>query len=293
MDQGFMNKITTHLSAILIPALLIPVGLLAQGPTQTLQLRNGRQITGRMLSSDGRDITFRERDGDTRHFNYEEVQSITFNDVRDYDQRGQNRDYDRDRRDQAYPPPPPPPPPPPQAYSRPGGYPNQGYLSVPAGTEVSIRSDETIDSRDPSDSRSYGGQVARDVVDVNGNVVIPRGSEARLIVRNIGNNQIALDLQSVTVNGQRYTLDTDQLEKGRDGLGTNRRTGQYVGGGAALGAIIGAIAGGGKGAAIGAVAGGAAGAGAQVATRGDHVSVPAETVLNFRLESPLNLRPIR
>jgi hypothetical protein len=262
-----MKHLTSRLAAILISTTLIPMGLFAQGPTQIVQLRNGSQLTGRMLGSDGRDITFQERDGGTRHFRYDEVQSITFNEPRDYDRSGQNRDYDRERRDQP--------------------------ISVPAGTEVSIRTDENIDSRDASDSRSYAAQVASDVVDPNGGIVVPRGSEARLVVRNIGDNQIGLDLQSITVNGQRYTIDTEQLQRGKQGIGGNRRTGQFIGGGAALGAIIGAVAGGGKGAGIGALAGGAAGAGAEVATKGDHVRVPAESVLKFRLEGPLNLRPVR
>ena len=63
-----------------------------------------------------------------------------------------------------------------------------------------------------------------------------------------------------------------------------------VGGGAVLGTLLGAIAGGGKGAAIGAVAGAATGAGVQVLTRGKEVRVPAETVLNFRLDQPLYLQ---
>jgi hypothetical protein len=53
-----------------------------------------------------------------------------------------------------------------------------------------------------------------------------------------------------------------------------------------VGAIIGAIAGGGKGAAIGAGAGSAAGAGVQVFTRGQQVKVPSETLLEFRLQQP-------
>jgi len=265
---------------------------MAQGPTETIQLRNGRQVTGRMMGSDGHDITFQERDGDMRHFRYEEVQSIQFNHDQDYDRQGQYRDRRGDQY-QNYPPPPPPPPGPPQAYAQPGYPPNAAYMSVPAGTEVSIRTDEAIDSRDASDGRSYAAQVASDVVDSNGNIVVPRGSEARLVVRNVGGNQIALDLQSVTVNGQRYTLDTEAINRGQQGLGENGRTGKFVGGGAALGALIGAIGGGGKGAAIGALAGGAAGAGAEVATKGDHVRVPAEEVLNFRLDAPLNLHPVR
>ena len=78
---------------------------------------------------------------------------------------------------------------------------------------------------------------------------------------------MSVDLESVTVNGRRYMVSAEAYDKSRgSGLGKNKRTGEYVGGGAALGAIIGAIAGGGKGAAIGAAAGGGAGAGTQVLT---------------------------
>jgi hypothetical protein len=62
-----------------------------------------------------------------------------------------------------------------------------------------------------------------------------------------------------------------------------------VGGGAALGTIIGAIAGGGSGALAGAAIGAGAGAVTQVLTKGDRVRVPAETVLNFRLDQPIQL----
>ena len=55
-----------------------------------------------------------------------------------------------------------------------------------------------------------------------------------------------------------------------------------VGGGAVLGTLIGAIAGGGKGTAIGAVARAGAGAGTQVLTRGKTVKVPAETAAERR-----------
>jgi len=69
----------------------------------------------------------------------------------------------------------------------------------------------------------------------------------------------------------------------------NKRTGMYVGGGALAGTLVGALAGGGKGAAIGAVAGGAAGAGVQVLTKGSQVKIPAETLLQFKLNQDLQL----
>jgi outer membrane lipoprotein SlyB len=74
-------------------------------------------------------------------------------------------------------------------------------------------------------------------------------------------------------------------------LGANKRTGKYVGGGAAIGAILGAILGGGKGAAIGAIVGGAGGAGAQVYT-GKNKEIPAETELTYKLAQDLEMRDI-
>jgi len=258
----------------------MPAVMIAQSGRQTIVLRDGRQLTGSMVGADDHEVTFRERDGDLRHFRFDEIQSLNFL---------QDRADGRARYPEAAPPPPPPPPPP-ADYDRSEGR----RMVVPAGTELSIRTNENIDSRDASESRSYAAQVDRDIADTNGRIVIPRGSEAWLVVRRVRDNQLALDLQSVTVNGMRYAVDTqDVVASGREGIGENKRTGKFVGGGAALGALIGAIAGGGKGAGIGALAGGAAGAVGQVATKGDHVRVPAETVLNFRLDAPVHLHPIR
>ncbi len=127
--------------------------------------------------------------------------------------------------------------------------------------------------------------------------MIPRGSNAQIVIRSAskggrirGASDLVLDLDSVSVGGQRYKLDTaDYVAKGRDGVGKNRRTAEFTGGGAAIGAIIGAIAGGGKGAAIGAASGAGAGAGTQILTKGGSIKVPAESVLTFRLDSALRV----
>jgi len=97
----------------------------------------------------------------------------------------------------------------------------------------------------------------------------------------------------VTVNGQRYELEARGSEKSSapGGLGANKRTGKYVGGGAAIGAVLGALLGGGKGAAIGAIVGGAGGAGAQVYT-GKNKELPAETQLSFKLAEDLQMRTV-
>jgi len=163
--------------------------------------------------------------------------------------------------------------------------------TIGTGTTIAVRTNETINAK-KSDGRVFTGVVDQDVTDANGNVAIPRGSNVELMVKKASNKELTLDLESVTVNTQRYAVNADASRLGggqRDGVGTNRRTAEYVGGGAALGAIIGAIAGGGRGAAIGALAGGGAGAGAQILTRGKTVKVPAESLLTFRLEQPLQM----
>jgi hypothetical protein len=136
----------------------------------------------------------------------------------------------------------------------------------------------------------FTGVVDRGVRGSNGGLAIPRGSNVELLVRVARDNDLILDLESVVVNGQRYALQTaaNRIES-QDSVGRNRRTGEYVGGGALLGTIIGAIAGGGKGAAIGAAAGAAAGGGTQVLTSGRTVRVPPESLLTFRIERPLIL----
>lgn len=163
---------------------------------------------------------------------------------------------------------------------------------VPQGTEITVRTNQSIDARSPADSRIYTGVVERDVVAPNGDVVIPRGSDAELILRDVASDSVVLDLESVRVNGRRYvvsasdqSVDTEGHRK--EGVGANRRTGKYVGGGAVLGTIIGAIAGGGRGAAIGAAAGAGAGAVGQTVTRGRNFRLPAESLVTFRLDQPL------
>ncbi len=161
--------------------------------------------------------------------------------------------------------------------------------TIDAGTAITVRTNETIDAND-SDGHVFSGVVEQDVKNRDGNIAIPKGSNVELLVRKVSSTEVALDLDSVTINGERYGLQTQQnivSSQRKESLSANKRTGEYVGGGAAIGAIIGAITGGGKGAAIGAGAGAAAGAGVQILTRGTRVNVPAESLLTFRLAQPL------
>ena len=173
-------------------------------------------------------------------------------------------------------------PPPPQAQ------PDLRPSRIEPGTVIPIMTNERI-SASRADGRVFTGSVNQDVQDRDGRVAIPRGSSVELVVRVAHDNDLILDLDSVTVNGQRYGINAgaERFDAGKETVGANERTGRYVGGGAILGAIMGAAIGGGKGAAIGAGVGAAGGATAEIATSGREVRIPAESVVTFRIDRPL------
>jgi hypothetical protein len=179
-----------------------------------------------------------------------------------------------------------------QVYDRPAS-------TIAAGVSVPVRTSEAVDEK-TVDGRVFTGVVDEDVTDLNGRVAIPRGSTAELMVKKASDNNLSIDLESLTINGQRYGVAADTASVGTSGIGgtiqngagtigANKDTAIYVGGGTLLGTIVGAIAGGGKGAAIGAAVGAAAGAGTQIVTHGKTVRVPAESLLTFRLGQDLAL----
>lgn len=167
---------------------------------------------------------------------------------------------------------------------------------IPSGTTIVVRANEAISSTEGGNGRAYQAEIAQDIVDQNGNILIRRGSPAELAITQADNGgrvstaSMELVLRSITVDGRRQVVETAGTEmRGSAGLGANRRTATMVGGGAVLGTLLGAAIGGGAGAAAGAAVGAAGGATAQVLTRGEAVRVPAETVLTFRLDEPLRL----
>jgi len=165
---------------------------------------------------------------------------------------------------------------------------------IPAGTTLQVRTTEAIDTQS-MDGRIFTGTIENDVRDTQGRLAIPSGATAELVVRRDADNDLVLDLDSVTVNGRRYGVDATRNRVGggidikNSGIGANKETARNVGGGALLGAILGAVIGGGDGAAAGAAAGAAVGAGAQILTKGRRVNVPAETLLSYKLQSDMNL----
>lgn len=163
---------------------------------------------------------------------------------------------------------------------------------IPEGTNIKVRTDTAIPAK-PVSGHVYTADVSEDVTDKSGAVAIPRGSRAELVAMPSENGKdTVLDLHGVTVNGRRYLLTASgsNTSSTSSGVGMNKRTAKYVGGGAAIGAVLGALMGGGKGAAIGALVGGAGGAGAQVLT-GKKKGLPAETELSYKTAQDLYMRP--
>ena len=175
--------------------------------------------------------------------------------------------------------------------------PPQGAKVIPTGSEISIRTNEKIDSDNASPGQRFSAEVVEPVDDLSGAVAIPGHSPAKLLIISesgggAGSPYLYLDLDSVSISGKIHRVYTSELKESNDkGFGKNKRTAEFLGGGAAIGGLFGAIFGGGRGAAIGAASGAGGGFLTQLFTRGKQVKVPAETILHFRLERPLLLQP--
>ncbi|HEX3322230.1 MAG TPA: hypothetical protein VHR84_16105 [Terriglobales bacterium] len=269
----------------------------------TITMRDGTTHTGTLVSATSQAINFREN-GDIRRYLVSEIQSIEFDSAgTSSSAQSGSTIYPQDSgtrqsapvNNQGAPTSNESDPVLSQRGSAPPVY--GAEATLPMGSVITIITNQDIDSKAASPGQVFPADVAENIVDESGQTVIPKGSEAELVIRELGNkgtvsgtSDLVLDLQSVRVAGRRYMVSTEDIEqRGREGLGKNKRTATMVGGGAVLGTVIGAIAGGGKGAAIGAAAGAAAGAGTQVLTRGKTVKVPAESRLQFKLDQPLHL----
>jgi len=165
---------------------------------------------------------------------------------------------------------------------------------VPAETVITVVLDQTISSKTSKSGDRFSATV-ESPVEVDGKVAIPKGARAEGVVKDAkaagrfkGGATLALTLESVTVNGKDYEIQTSAPTMSSKGKG--KRTATMVGGGAAGGAAIGAIAGGGKGAAIGALIGAAAGTGGAGFTGNRELTLAAETALDFKLLQPVEIK---
>jgi hypothetical protein len=166
-------------------------------------------------------------------------------------------------------------------------------VTVPAGTRILVRMIDSVDSSKQKAGFRFTGSLeanlqAYDVtVARQGTTVYGVLAQASSSGKFKGSSQLTLELTDIVINGTAYPLMTTDYEVKGKGEGGN--TAKKVVGGAGLGALIGGLAGGGKGAGIGALVGLGAGTAVAATKKGEQVSVPSETLLEFRLEQPTEL----
>jgi hypothetical protein len=186
-----------------------------------------------------------------------------------------------------------PAPPPPTHTAAAPLPPKPEVFTIPAGTVVTVRMIDEIDSSRHRPGEEFAATVDAPIA-VGERVIIPRGSDARVRLiesrsagRIKGQSELQVELVGVAVENMTYAIETSVVE--RKGASEGKRTATAVGGGAALGGLIGAIAGKGKGAAIGAAVGAGAGTAVGAATKGQQVNIPSEAKLDFTLKVPFTV----
>jgi len=240
--------------------------------SDSLQLNNGSVIIGKFVGGTESEISF-QVDSSVQKYDLADVRSIKFSSettasdasVRPFSSRASEA---------------PPPP-------------SLTNATIPAGTVISVRTIDSIDSEKNHVGDRFQASLEEPLI-VDGVVVAPKGAdvygrleESKKSGTFSGKSELQLELTGIVVNGQTVPLVTGDYEL--KGKSRTSSTAKRTIGGAALGGIIGAIAGGGKGAGIGAAVGGGAGAGSEIITKGDQVKVPSETLLDFTLEQEVRI----
>jgi hypothetical protein len=235
----------------------------------SLVLQNGQTLEGVFLGGDSRSVRFAA--GDLVHtYSLGEIKSIEFG-----------------RSSPASAP----------AMSSAAPIVSANVATLPAGTQIEVRLIDAVDSKKDSVGQTYRASLAR-AVTIGTQIMAPIGSDVTLTLidrslsgRITGKTSLELAMKNIKVAEETYEVAASSVSRSSGSRTT--KSAEVVGGTAALGTLLGAIAGGGKGAAIGALSGGAVGTTAQVVTSGERVRVPSETRLLFTLSNPITLKSSR
>lgn len=256
-------------------AMALGLFLAGAASADTLELKSGRIMQGKYLGGTQATLRF-EVNGEVQTFSTNDVVALTFT--------------GRSDGSASMAAPTAAPMAAPAAAAAPGG-----DVTIPAGQSLLIRMIDGVDSAKNNVGDVFHASLETDLY-VGNTVVARKGTDVYGRLANAaksgtftGKSELQLELTRIVIDGKDYPLVSSDYTL--QGKGQGSSTAKKVGGLAAAGAIIGAIAGGGKGAAIGAAAGGATGAGVQVLTKGAQVKVPSETVLEFRLQQPETVTP--
>jgi hypothetical protein len=260
---------------------MVLLALAALGVADSLTLRSGQIVRGEYLGGDARHIKMAVGDR-VETYSVEDVSDLSFGNGQRMSSDSDRRD-NNDRRDNGV-----------REVSPAGQAPAAvSGIVVPDGTSITVRMIDPVNSEQSRLGDTFRASVDEPVM-VDGQVAIPRGADAitKLVEdqqsgKIAGKTVLTLVLQQVLVNGRMVDLTSGDVSQSSGSRGA--RSAKVIGGAAALGAIIGALAGGGKGAAIGAGSGAAVGTGAEVLTKGQTVKIPSETRLTFILQQPAQL----
>jgi hypothetical protein len=161
--------------------------------------------------------------------------------------------------------------------------------TIPAGTPVTVRVSSQISSGTAEAGQPFEGSLAHKLV-VGGKTIAPAGAAVHgkvTLAKSSGRlhapGQLSIRLTSIQANGRSIPVSSSSYHI--TGKGHMKSNATKIGGGAAAGAVIGALAGGGKGAAIGSVVGAGAGTGVAAATGKQEAVIPAEHAVTFRVGS--------
>lgn len=142
---------------------------------------------------------------------------------------------------------------------------------VPPGTSLVVRANDTVSTNRALRGTIYDASMAQEVLDQHGSVLIPKGSPVDLVVRSlpylgpggVGMTEMIVEVGAITVNGVRYPVETQIEEPNAGGLGIDRLSAKWVGGGEVGGPLF---------------------------TVGSRINVPAGALLEFQIRDPIRLR---
>jgi len=168
-------------------------------------------------------------------------------------------------------------------------------VTIPAGTGIAIRINQTISVKHSHAGDRFTGSLAEPISRDN-KVVLPRGSRFNGVVTEAhrrghfkGRSYLGLRLTSLVYQGKTYPIATASLTRTKKGKG--KRSTAFIGTGTGLGMLVGGVATGGVGLLVGGAAGGGLGTLLAGVTGNRDISIPAESLVRFRLEDDLTVQP--
>jgi len=264
-----MNRVQKF-GLVFVMCVVVPAAV-----ADSLELKNGSLVKGRFMGGDQNSINFQVGSS---------LQTYSVGDIRDlqFDSEPEGAAVSVPSAGQHYAP---------VSATEPAKI--SSYVTIPAGTRISVRTIDSIDSTKNHVGDRFEASLEEPLI-VDGNVVAAKGAdvygrleESKETGTFTGRSDLKLALTGIVVDGKTVPIVTGDYEL--TGKSKGASTAKRTFGGAAIGGIIGAIAGGGQGAAIGAGTGAGVGAGSEIITKGDQVKIPSETLLDFTLEQSVSI----